>query len=77
MRAVGMRLALTCLAFIIGFGLAWVALFAVNAVLPPFTPADDDTWREIGPVALAYATWGLTAVIGSLLAWRWVSHRSN
>lgn len=77
-REVCCRLALTACAVVVGFGLAWVALFALNAVLPPFNyPADDDTLRERGPVFIAYATWGLTSLVGAVLAWRWVRRRSD
>jgi len=62
---------------VIGFGLAWVALFALQAILPPFRyPADDDTLREFVPVVIAYATWGLTSLVGAILAWRWVRSRA-
>ncbi|MEP7379404.1 MAG: hypothetical protein ABI725_07590 [Chloroflexota bacterium] len=57
-------------AFAVGFVLAWVVLFGLNALLPPFRPEDDDTWREIGPVALAYETWAATTLTGIILAWR-------
>ena len=67
---------LTGIAVIVGFGLAWVALFAVNAVLPPFHPDDDDTLREFVPVAIAYGTWGLTTLLGAVLAWLWVRSRA-
>lgn len=71
-------LALTAAAVVFGFGLAWVALGAVTLVLPPFRyPDDDDTLRDYGPVAIAYATWGLTTVVGAVLAWRWVYRRST
>ena len=56
--------------------MAWVALFALQAILPPFRyPADDDTLRELVPVAIAYATWSLTSLVGAILAWRWVRSR--
>lgn len=77
MKRIVLWLALTAGAVIVGFGLAWVALGAVSAVLPPFRyPDDDDTLRERGPVLVAYATWGLTSLAGSVLAWRWVRGRS-
>jgi hypothetical protein len=63
-------------AIAIGFGLAWVALFAVNAMLPPFRfPEDDDSLRDYGPAAVAYATWVVSSVVGTVLAWRWVRRR--
>lgn len=78
MRSVVGWLALTACAVIVGFGLAWVALFALNAALPPFNyPADDDTLRERGPVFIAYATWGLTSLVGAVLAWHWVRRRPD
>ncbi len=67
---------LTAGAVVIGFGLAWVALLALQAILPPFRyPEDDDTLREFVPVAIAYATWALTSLVGAVLAWRWVRSR--
>jgi hypothetical protein len=48
----------------------------VTAVLPPFRfPEDDDSLRNYGPVLIAYSVWGLTALVGSVLAWRWVNER--
>ena len=60
----------SALAVVLGFGMAWVAMAAASAVLPPFRFPDDDTLREYGPVLLAYATWALTSLIGTILAWR-------
>lgn len=79
MRALLLWLAMTGVAVAVGFGLAWVVAFAVNAVLPPFRyPDDEDTLRNYGPVMIAYATWGLTSVVGAVLAWRWIHRpRSN
>jgi len=54
----------------VGFVLAWAVLFGVNALLPPFRPEDDETWREIGPVALAYGAWAAATVAGIVLALR-------
>jgi hypothetical protein len=65
-------LVLTALAVAAGFALAWVAFSIAQAVLPPFRPEDGDSWREYGPVLVAYGAWFLTAAIGSVLAWRWV-----
>lgn len=77
MRGLVAWLALTALAVAVGFATAWVALEAAIAILPPFRfPDDDDTLREYGPVVLAYATWTLTSLTGSILAWRWVGRRS-
>jgi hypothetical protein len=67
--------ALTALAIAVGFGLAWLILFALNAVLPPFQFEDGDTLREFFPVAIAYATWALTSLAGATLAWRWVREK--
>jgi hypothetical protein len=76
-RSLVVWIALTVCAVVVGFGLAWVALFGLNTALPPFNyPADDDTLRERGPVIIAYTTWGLTSLVGAVLAWRWVRRRS-
>ena len=77
MRAFVQWVALTALAVVVGFGLAWVALFALSAVLPPFRREDDGTLREFVPAAVAYATWGLTSLVGATLAWRWVRRRRS
>jgi hypothetical protein len=70
-------LVLVACAIVVGFGLAWLALVAVNAVLPPFEyPEHDDTLRDHGPVIIAYATWGLSSLVGAVLAWRWVRRRA-
>ena len=64
---------LTALAVVIGFGLAWVALGVLNWILPPFRiPEDDDTLRDYGPVFVAYLTWGVTSIVGAIVAWRLV-----
>ncbi|MEP7379400.1 MAG: hypothetical protein ABI725_07570 [Chloroflexota bacterium] len=70
MRHLLISLLLIPTAFAVGFVLAWVVLFIVNALLPPFRPEDDDTWREFVPVALAYGTWAATTLGGIILAWR-------
>jgi hypothetical protein len=70
-------IALTAVAVVVGFGLAWVALFAVNAVLPPFRREDDGTLREFVPAAIAYGTWAITSAGGALWAWRWVRRRQS
>jgi hypothetical protein len=73
MKALATWIALTGAAFVVGFGLAWVVVAGANWVLPPFRyPDDDDTVRDYGPVFLGYAAWGLTTLIGSVLAWRHV-----
>jgi len=77
MKAVALWLTLTTTALIIGFGLAWVVLAAVNAALPPFGIEDDDTLRERIPVALAYGTWAMTTLVGAVLSWRWVRRRRS
>ena len=77
MKAFILWVGLTAGAVVVGFGLAWVALFALNAVLPPFRREDGDTLREFVPAAIAYATWGLTSVVGAALAWRWVRSRTS
>lgn len=46
----------------------------LNAVLPPFQLADDDTLRERITVALAYPTWWSTTLVIVVLGWRWL-HR--
>lgn len=67
----------TALAVMVGFGLAWVALAVVDWVLPPFRyPQDDDTLRERVPALIAYATWAIVSVVGSVAAWRRVRARS-
>jgi hypothetical protein len=76
-RTLILWVALTAAAVVVGFGLSWVALFAVNAVLPPFRPEDDDTLREFVPAALAYGTWGITSLVGAVLAWRSVRRRPS
>lgn len=75
MRAFILWVALTVGAVVVGFAMAWGALFALNAVLPPFRREDGDTLREFVPAAIAYATWALTSVVGAALAWRWVRRR--
>ncbi|MBA3403989.1 MAG: hypothetical protein H0U13_04750 [Gemmatimonadaceae bacterium] len=76
MRRLALWLLLTGLAVIVGFGLAWVVLGALGLILPPFQyPDDDDTIRDYGPVLAAYATWGMTSLVGSALAWRWLRSR--
>ena len=77
MKALVLWVALTAGAVVVGFGLAWVALFALNAVLPPFRREDDGTLREFVPAAIAYVTWGLTSVVGAVLAWRWARRRPS
>jgi hypothetical protein len=77
-RAFGLWALLTLGAVFVGFGLALAALAIVNAILPPFQyPADDDTWRDYGPAALAYGVWALTSVGGAMLAWRIVRRRGS
>ena len=67
---------LTGIAVAMGFGLAIVALNVVNGMLPPFrVPEDDDSMRELVPVAVAYGVWGVTSLLGSALAWRWTGRR--
>lgn len=70
MRHLLVSLLLIPIGFAVGFVLAWVVLFAASALLPPFRREDDDTWREFGPVALAYGTWAATTLVGFVLAWR-------
>ena len=53
-------------------GMAVVGI--LNAVLPPFQLADDDTLRERIPVALAHPTWWSTTLVIVVLGWRWL-HR--
>ena len=77
MRAFILWVALTAGAVVLGFGLAWLALFALSAILPPFRREDGDTLREFIPAAIAYTTWGLPSAVGGVLAWRWVHHRSS
>lgn len=78
MRSVLVWLALTACAVGVGFGLAWVTMLALDAVLPPYkVPADDDTLREREPVLIAYTTWGLTSFVGAVLAWHWVRRRPD
>jgi membrane associated rhomboid family serine protease len=76
-KALILWVALTAGAVAVGLGMAWVALFALNAVLPPFRREDDGTLREFVPAAIAYVTWGLTSVVGAVLAWRWVRRRPS
>ncbi len=77
MRSFMLWLALTACAVVVGFAFAWLALLVVNASLPPFRfPEDDDTWRDYGPAILAYTTWGLTSLIGTVLASYWVRRHS-
>lgn len=69
-------LALTAAAVCLGFAVAWVVLAAATALLPPFRfPDDDDSLREFGPVLLAYGSWAMTSLLGTILAWRWVRRR--
>ena len=72
MKRIARWLALTGLAFVVGLGLSFVVIGAFGLMLPPFRPEDDDTIRDYGPVLTAYAVWGLTSVIGSIWAWRWL-----
>lgn len=66
---------LTGLAVLVGLGLTFVVQYAIGLFLPPFRPEDDDTIRDYGPVLVAYAAWGLTSVVGSVWAWRWLRSR--
>ena len=70
MRHLLISLLLIPIAFAVGFALAWVVLFGANALVPPFRPEDDDTWREFVRVALAYGTWAASTLGGIILAWR-------
>jgi hypothetical protein len=66
---------LTGLAVLVGLGLSFVVVYAFGLFLPPFQPEDDDTIRDYGPVLVSYAAWGLTSVVGSVWAWRWLRSR--
>jgi uncharacterized membrane protein YidH (DUF202 family) len=63
-------------ACLIAVGVGMAVLAVANAVLPPFGVEDDDTMREFGPVALAYGSMGITALLGAVWSWRRV-HRSG
>lgn len=54
----------------IGFVAALVFVLAMNAILPPFRPEDDETLRELIPAGLAYATWAGTTAFVLFAAWR-------
>lgn len=70
MRRLALFLALIAVAVGVGFGAAYVAILAINAVLPPFRIEDDDTLRERIPVAITYAVWGLTTLALIVIGWR-------
>jgi hypothetical protein len=63
-------LGLLALAVFMGFCVGWGVLLALNAVLPPFRPEDDDTLRERIPVALTYLTWAATTLVVLVVGWR-------
>lgn len=75
MKRLAAWVVLTGVAVAVGFGLALGFIYVANAFLPPFRPNDDDTWREFGPVLVAYAIWGVSSLTGAVLAWRCVRDR--
>ena len=65
------------LAFALGIGFAaGVGVIAIsNLVLPPFQLADDESPRELIPVALAYLTMAGTTALVAVVTWRRVRKR--
>ncbi len=63
-------LGLLALAVFVGFCAGWGLLLVMNAVLPPFRPEDGGTLREFIPVALAYLTMAVTALLVLVAGWR-------
>lgn len=65
----------------VGFLAAAAVVLALNAMLPPFRPEDNNTLREFIPVALAYAAMAGTTLLVLFVAWRrlrsraWVASR--
>lgn len=66
-----LAVALLIVAIGVGFLAGVAALELSGLVLPPFRPEDDDTMRDRGPVAIAYATWAITSVIVLIAGARW------
>lgn len=69
-RWIALLLSLGTIAVVVGFGAAVLVLVLLEAVLPPFQPADDDTLRAFVPVVLAYLAWGVGTVVTLVLGWR-------
>jgi hypothetical protein len=69
-RWIALLLSLGTIAIVIGFGAAVLVLIFLEAVLPQFQPADDDTLRAFVPVVLAYLAWGVGTVVTLVLGWR-------
>ncbi|HSO30272.1 MAG TPA: hypothetical protein VLS28_10240 [Candidatus Sulfomarinibacteraceae bacterium] len=74
-RLAALLAAVATIAIVAGFIAAVAALAILEAVLPPFTPADDETLRELVPAVLAYAAWGATTLATFRVAWRRVRRR--
>lgn len=65
-----LAMVLAAVAIAAGFGAAAGLITIVNAVWPFNYPQDDDTLRDRLPVALAYLTWAVTALVVFVLGWR-------
>ena len=74
-RAV-LSLGLLAVAVFVGFCVGWGVLLTLDAVLPPFRPEDDDTLRELIPVALTYLTWAATTLVVLVAGWRRIRRRA-
>lgn len=68
-------LAWTAAGLLIGLGTAFAVLAVTAIFLPHCGAACDDTMPEAFAAGAAYATWLLTAVATSVLAWRHLADR--
>jgi hypothetical protein len=69
-RWIALLLSLGTIAIVVGFVAAVVVLVLLEAVLPPFRPADEGTLRAFVPIVLAYLAWGVGTVVTIILGWR-------
>jgi hypothetical protein len=69
-RWIALLLSVATIAIVAGFGAAVLVLVIVEAILPPFQPSDEGTFREFVPAALAYAAWGTGTLVTLVLGWR-------
>jgi hypothetical protein len=70
LRTVAISAVVVSVAIVVGF-LAGMAVITVLGVIVPFREdVDDDTMREVVPVALAYLTWTVTTIAIATLALR-------
>lgn len=69
-RWIALLLSLGTIAVTVGFVAAVLVLVALEAILPPFQPADRETLREFVPLVLSYAAWGAGTLVTLVLGWR-------